>query len=305
MPFLKRLPLGNRSEILIFLLRATHMRTLIVAAVIGLATVTVVFPQTNNWKEDGLAGKVRSLTLERVELEKKAGSLFEGKRKPVETMRYTPEGAKIEETHYSSNGALLWTWVHAYGSDGRQRTIECRLANGSVSEKFVFAYNKDKEIERDILGPDGSLREKSSYAYDENGNNAEIDTVAADGTSVGKWAYQYDDRGHVREWAAYNADGSIFEESTYTYDSEGRLKVAAEYRADNSLEKKVTYDSKGNEIEAEKDAADGTLGWKRTYEYDFDSTGNWIKRTTKELTGSSGKGDFAAVEIEYRTIEYF
>lgn len=281
------------------------MRTLIVVAVVGLAAVTGVFSQTNDWEEDGLKGKVRDMTIERAELVQKAGTLFEAKRKPVETMSFTAEGAKIEEAHYSANGALLWTFVHAYGSDGRRRTTESRLANGTVSETLVFAYSNDKRTESDTLGPDGSLREKSSYAYDENGNTAEIDEVAADGTSVGKWTYHYDTRGHVREWAAYNPDGSIFEESTYTYDSEGRLKVTAQYRADNSLEKRVAYDSKGNEIEAEKDAADGTVLWKRIYEYEFDSVGNWIKKTTKELTGSSGNSDFAAVEIEFRTVQYY
>ena len=281
------------------------MKITIIVSIVMLSIITFAFAQANGWEEDGLRGKVRSLTVERSELLQKAGGTVEDQRRPVENVSYAFEGEKIEETHYSSSGALLWTFLYQYSADGKRTSMQCRLANGSISEKLVFVYDSDRRIESDTLAPDGTLREKSSYVYDESGNTTEIDEVGADGSSVGRWTYHYDDKGRVREWTAFSADGTIFEESSYTHDSEGRLKVAAQYRADNTLERKVTYDSKGNEIEAEKDAADGTLLWKRTYEYNFDSAGNWVKKTTKELSGSSNKSDFAMVEIEYRTIQYY
>ncbi|MGA2763405.1 MAG: hypothetical protein ABSG17_08585 [Spirochaetia bacterium] len=281
------------------------MKTLIAAAILGLAMVTVIFSQANSWEEDGLKGKVKHLTVERAEPAQKAGAMVEGKRRPVETASYSPAGQKIEETHYSAGGALLWTFAYTYDPDGMRISTQCRLANGSVSEKLAYAYKHGKKVESDTFAPDGSLREKSSFAYDESGNVAEVDGVGADGTSFGKWTYRYDDKGHVRDWTSYTAEGTLFEESTYTYDSEGRLKVSAQYRADNSLEKRVTYDSKGNEIEAEKDAPDATVQSKRRYEYDFDQMDNWTRKVTKEQIGTSGKSSFVTVETEYRAIEYY
>ena len=181
-------------------------------------------------------------------------------------------------------------------------STEIRLANGSVATRLVFAYGKaGRRTESSTSGADGALQERSFYSYDEKGNNTEVAHFAADGSTVGRWTYAYDDHGRARQWTVYAADGSLSEDSTYIYDSAGRLKVAAEYRADNSLDRKVTYDSRGNELEAERRSTDGQLLWKRQYEYTFDSAGNWVTKTTKELRGR----DYAPVETLSRRIEYY
>ncbi len=279
------------------------MKTTIFVTVIGLAAAALVFPQPSSWEEDGLQGKVKSVAVERAEVLQKAGAASEARRRPVQTAWYTPAGEKTEELHFSSSGLLLWTFHFAYDSPGKRTSTECRLADGQTSLKLVYTYSAaGVKSTSATYGPDGSLQEQSVYAYDARGRNIEIEHFASDGSSLGKWVYSYDSNGHPREWIAYDSNAAISEDSAYTYDSEGRLRVSEQYGATNVLERRSTYDSQGNETEAEKYSADGALVWKRQYEYSLDAAGNWIRKVTKEL---QGKGPYAAVEVEYRSIEYY
>jgi hypothetical protein len=45
--------------------------------------------------------------------------------------------------------------------------------------------------------------------------------------------------------------------------------------------------------------------YKYRYKYEFDSTGNWITRTTEKWVTRNGKSDFEPASVTYRRIEYY
>ena len=63
-----------------------------------------------------------------------------------------------------------------------------------------------------------------------------------------------------------------------------------------------TYDEKGNVVETAKYTEGGYLLRKEAYAYEFDSTGNWTKKTISKLTDRSNKPFFRPEEVSYRMI---
>ena len=72
------------------------------------------------------------------------------------------------------------------------------------------------------------------------------------GSSWGKSTYKYDEKGNNIEWSVYNADGSLGDKYTYKYDEKGNMIESISYNADLILRSKRTYkyefDATGNWI---------------------------------------------------------
>ena len=73
-----------------------------------------------------------------------------------------------------------------------------------------------------------------------------------------KTTFQYDSKGHEIEMNRYNLYGSLKYKKMSKYDSKGHETELIEINSYN-------YSNNG-------------LKWKTTYQYDFDSYGNWIKK---------------------------
>jgi TonB family protein len=65
------------------------------------------------------------------------------------------------------------------------------------------------------------------------------------------------------------------------------------------------YDDKGNISEMTLMGADGSLISKETYNYDYDSLGNWVKMTSSVAVVENGRISFEPSEVTYRTIFYY
>ena len=153
---------------------------------------------------------------------------------------------------------------------------------GSLFGKSTYKYDeKGNEIECNSYDSDGSLRTKSTYKYDEKGNEIECNSYDSDGSLRTKSTYNYDEKGNMIEdkWNSYDSDSS-FTKATYKYDEKGKRIECNSYDSDGSLSLKATfnYDEKGNIIEINAYDSDGSLFSKSTYKYKFDKTGNWIEK---------------------------
>jgi hypothetical protein len=75
-------------------------------------------------------------------------------------------------------------------------------------------------------------------------------------------------------------------ETRYSYDRKGLLTETLSYTPGGSLEQKTLYkyDDRGNQIEEADYKPDRTLGRMKISTYEYDSIGNWTKRTIKETT---------------------
>ena len=112
------------------------------------------------------------------------------------------------------------------------------------------------KLEWDIRNADSSLYKQYFYIYDDKGNKVEIKALNPNGSVDHRTTYKFDDNGDPVEVNSYKSGGSIPEfKMLYTYDNEG-----------NSTELRY-FDP------------DGKLGTQSAYKYEYDKTGNWIKRT--------------------------
>ena len=98
-------------------------------------------------------------------------------------------------------------------------------------------------------------------------------------------------------------------QGTDLYDRRGN-KADNEYfttEEDNLTGKEVyrKFDDKGNVIEMELQADDGSVISRETYAYEFDAVGNWTKMTTSVAVIEGGKLSYEPIEVTYRTITYY
>lgn len=231
--------------------------------------------------QDHLKGQVLSVRTETSKLIKQAADYSEGPKEIVATKTYDSNGNLSVEHYTAADDAPLYSARHSYDEDGRK-------------------------TERVILDPNGATRTKREFKYDAKGNAIEWSEFDAYGAMRSKCAYVYDDKNRVIEWTMTNARGAVVDRWLYAYDDNGNRREETRYFADNTVDKKFVFrtDENGNRIEMAKYNGVGESEGKQRYAYEFDSTGNWTKRTTFKLIDDVGKSDLEPLEVTYRKIAY-
>ena len=148
---------------------------------------------------------------------------------------------------------------------------------------FNYYYKKydDKGyiIELNKFWSDGSLKDKTTYEYDNKGNkivsnmyNANIGHVV-----VFKSTHEYGDNGNEIKLNRYKEGGGLYKNS-YKYNNKGNIIEDNSFKADGSLSFKIIYkyDDKGNLTEEYPE--NGNEEEKTTFKYDYDKSNNWIER---------------------------
>lgn len=111
---------------------------------------------------------------------------------------------------------------------------------------------------------------KIIYTYDDTKRTKEIETYKEDGSLKDKMIYLMDERGNEVGWRTFNADGSPKETALYWYDKTRLLR---------------------------------TLSGIETANIEYDSKGNWIKKT--RLIKAADAAAPEAYSTEYRDITYY
>lgn len=101
---------------------------------------------------------------------------------------------------------------------------------------------------------DGTMSSKTSYTYDAKGNEVSY-LLETSGYSNSSRKLVYDDKGNKIEEINYDGKGEIMFRKVRAYDAHG------------SMTEEKTYEGQDNYLH------------KTTWTYDYDKTGNWIKRT--------------------------
>jgi len=164
----------------------------------------------------------------------------------------------------------------------------------NLNSKIIYSFNsKGSVIEKLWYNPNGTVKSKESFKYNDNGKMIE------DSSSDSKIIYKYDNKGNNIEENNYNWDGSLFRKVINIYDDKGNNIESNQYFPDGSLDSKYffKYDNYKNEIEFNWYKGDGSLISSRTYKYEFDKIGNWFKKT--EFKNNSPD------EITEREITYY
>jgi TonB family protein len=93
-----------------------------------------------------------------------------------------------------------------------------------------------------------------------------------------------------------------------TYDQVGHRVDNVAYPIEGTTppgKQQYKYDDKGNIVEMQVRADDGSILSRETYKYVFDELGNWKKMTTSLAVFENGKLGEEPVEVTYRAITYF
>jgi hypothetical protein len=235
----------------------------------------------NSWTKKELKGKIKSLTQIKC-------SLDTGVSNKKNTLEYFQE-------KYNEKGQI----------------IEWKKFNpdSSLDFKYIYFYNElGQEFEAKQYGANDSLLYRWDSKFDKKGNRIEYIAYTFQGKLIGRNTSKFNRKGKEIVWKLHNndvfSDVSIY--SKKRYNLKGQMTSSKSYEANGQLyfSKHFKYDRNGNLIE-ERVVYDKTNRYTSTYiynkagdmtqsngynfkkrkshsayfEYVYDSTGNWIKKT--------------------------
>ena len=250
--------------------------------------------------------------------------------------RLDEEGRKVEYIVFESNGTVGTRFVYKYDAKGNLIEEEWYAHTGHLGGKSVYTFNeKGKQTTQTSYSGDGTLNWKNISKYDGNGNKAEW--LQYQGNTLRyKITSSYDSKGRILEQETFEFNGIPGSYTShapepgkvvYTYDDEKRTKEVVTYEVNGMLKGKVaySYDERGNEIGQTMFNGDGspknleiqfydnihepgsafrgTLSGRSLMLIEYDSHGNWTKKTRSIQSEKDGLPQ--AYSAELRVITYY
>lgn len=281
-----------------------------------------------------LNGPVKAVRTESTLFGGSDGGCTEGKRGLLRTTSYGPSGNMLEYSEFNFDGSLNHTIKYQYNSAGMEQSTSLYDANNRLLSNRQFDSGSGREISgEDYYSADGSVSDKTSWTYngqglplskqtvDVNGALIESDSFDAAGNVIeeslykgdaleSKRVYSYDGKGNRIEEVHYGANGALINQPkdpariVSGYDEANRVIDQTLFAADGTIEWKMSfaYDEHGNLIE-QRGFHSGKLALHRSYSYEYDSNGNWIKQTMSDLTAPVSCAN--PMQVIYRTITYY
>jgi hypothetical protein len=222
--------------------------------------------------DDSLRGPVKTVLTESQDLSG-TWSVQTKKRESIEN--YNEKGNLIRQESYDYRGNLSSITVYGY-IDGK------RVSNsGSVRHEYnpppIFIGSAPETVEKKF-----DPRYGVSYSF------------------------KYDEKKRLLERTWFRSNGDVSFRDLYKYD--GNQLEELMYSANGSLNQRYVsvLDEKGNKLERTSfETRDGSVRSKESYTYEFDSRGNWTKRTTSRLVMKDGREQLEPRYVDYRTLTYY
>lgn len=250
----------------------------LLAILVSGACISTVFPiQQADREREGLLGPVSKVVVKSgatttIKTFGRAGTLIEVENRvsappdqpelgdSVEKLVYTydPKGNRTGEMILERDGQQYPSRLYAY--DGaRHKTAEAAYHMcGTFSSLRLSTHDAKGQVREDLEYQSRSLL-RHSYSRDDRGRIVE-DLLTRNGTLQSATHFTYDQNGRLTEQRLYLADGVLSSVATYQYDERG-----------NKTGEEVIH------------PAHSSLNSKEVFQYDYDATGNWTKRSTTRL----------------------
>jgi YD repeat-containing protein len=218
-------------------------------------------------------------------------------------------GFKTDEAYYDSKGRLYRKRFFRPGPDGKLIREESYDPKGLLVARTLPGYS-DAGVLDQLDTYDGGGILIRSRTYDAAGNLIE-DSHYENGSLSVRSVGSYDANGNKLEESHHKGDGSLYNDSLinpakimYSYDTAGRLSQQILYGGDGSVSWRISYayDPSGNIGEQWQYRLGSFLISHRTYAYEYDSAGNWLKQTVREQISETCSNP---MEIIYRTLTYY
>ena len=223
-------------------------------------------------EHDGFFGPVRTVRLEQSLLVNRSGQWIEDPRALWQTIAYDSSGRLTERIFYDRDQSMWSRIVYEYDSAGTRSDIVYRA---SLKGRSAQANGSDQ-----TQGMTEFTRLRRTFKYDSSGNRTEEADYTKEGNLSRRTVYRFDGNGFVKEMIEYASDGSVLSRYANKYDEKGRIS------------------------EQRRDDSPGATARKDSYTYEFDSTGNWVRRVGTTYPLVEGKQVNEAKEVIYRTITY-
>ncbi len=248
----------------------------ILLAAFAIAAPSQIILRKSDAVEDGLIGPVRRIELFREATSSNNKSVVIGRREPILAQEHDADGSLLKVDTFK-DGLLLQT-TRFFTTEGlRVRAID------------NFEIVENKELRRLVTPPNRPCGQEKSY---------DLVTV-----------YAYDARGNRIVEEILDACGDTKSIAVISYDSKGLKTRRREkiFLYSNPIERTVEFkhDKSGNLIEISREHH-----YRDRYsDYEFDATGNWIKRRIRStrfgLESLRDTKDRITEYTEIRKIEYF
>lgn len=223
-----------------------------------------------------LLGAVKMITVEEAKLSSKSGKWIEGKRKLERTTTFDREGSLITEVIHA-DGSGVSTISYRYDGKGNR--------TDSIYNEGVISRPPTREDEWNDIRQVRLIRWR--FKYDADKNRTE------------ELAYSSVARGPI-------SGEMLIQRYVHNYDNKGNRETTLYYDATVLLNKWVyVYDNKGTLTEESRYSAGGRLELKEVYSCEFDSSGNWIKKTISRQKIKNGGPYLEPERVIYRTITYY
>lgn len=226
----------------------------------ALAVLLFVLPsgaraQTGEGKNDvekaGLAGRVKSVEVWRVEYPLAADGGVESRRVLFRRTTYDGAGNRIEEVTHSPGSSSYSRLVYTYDAAGRNTGYEeySTVADKSSDQPRRHVYKLDdagRMSEYTVYESDGSAGSRFTYAYDAAGRKTEEAFYSWQGKRTGRLVYAYDGRGRLLTQTSYGGDDAVSWKNINVYGAEGDKTESAQYQGETLRYRFFyKYDAKG------------------------------------------------------------
>lgn len=207
---------------------------------------------------------------------------------------------------YSGDGGLIGSQAYEY--DGRNNPVKITMFNSALNDTMMqkFSYDeRNRVVEMSFFDKRGNLEAKELNEYEGDKqivryfmcrNNEERE--------ISRYENILDENGNIIDNRWY-ADSIATSHYSAVFDSAGNRTSVFVYGAGDSVENSfaLEYDDKGNITRQSGTDKDGEGLFVMTYEYEFDSYGNWTSSTEYNMADSSGIA--RPVSLIERKIEYY
>ncbi|HET9714367.1 MAG TPA: hypothetical protein VFP64_20935 [Pyrinomonadaceae bacterium] len=220
----------------------------------------------------------------------------EGLRGPVKSVR--TEIQYLSETPVTTGG--MRTSLTTYNEKGDKLRTESYDFKNNLYLITVYGYldgnrvSASKYIQREYGPPVGS-----------GGGGPRPSNRKMDTRYQQRFEFRYDEKNRLTEKTDFLSNGDMLHRYVYKY--EGNQKQELLYLEDGSPAARHLYilDDKGNAIERTDFEPDGSVRSKISYTYEFDSNGNWTKRTSSWNVVSDRLRQLDPPSVHLRTITYY
>jgi hypothetical protein len=214
----------------------------------------------NDWTRMNLSGYVMTIKEHSFKAIDTLGEIVQGERMSPSWRRdsyivFNRAGNKVEENFYRNDGKMWSKSVFSYDKNRKKiEEVVYRADRALWYTKITRFDSAGHIVEEEMFKPDNSLGVRMTFVYDESGNKIEECKYTDNGKLSIRSVFKYDKNRNKIEEIMYNSEGGQIVRWVSKYDAKGRQIEEDYYNAKNQLEA------------------------KETYQYQFDSKGNWTQQ---------------------------